>query len=302
MGLVGLAHLEVPVRILSSLPGNFAFKHSTLNDGSTVQVTSEKARTVSGSTRQADLNTAPFVGTHGPPQSRISKVADACRYYFSKGGCNRGTSCSFAHTFEGPLTTSVLDAVPDSLGKEMLGARLGPAIRRYRDKLPESILYSMLQRMRNSELLYLVESETALRQKVDEVYSELTSKAWYCVEQQQQESIPEPWQEAVHSEIRSVETSGSSSVSVSVIPEPPEDEAHDAATTDAHEYVKGDAVMADWYGSWEPGWIHDESPDGSFTVRWETQEITHDMAAESLRPRSMSNALVGLHSDCAISF
>jgi len=260
MGLVGLAHLEVPVRILSSLPGDFALKHSTLTDGSTVQVTSEKARTASRSRRQADSNTAPFIGTYGPWQSRIARVADTCRYYFRQGGCLRGTSCPYAHTFEGPLTTSVLDGVSDSLGKEMLGARLGPAIRRYRDTFAESVLYSMLQQMRNSELLHLVESETALRQKVDEVYSELTSKAWYCIEQQQQ-----------------------------LVPEPPsritEDEPHDAATTNARKYVKGDAIMADWYGSWEPGWIHDTSPDGSFTVRWETQEITHDMTAHCLRPR-----------------
>jgi len=68
-----------------------------------------------------------------------------------------------------------------------------------------------------------------------------------------------------------------------------EDAPHDAATTKAHEYVKGDTVMVDWYGSWEPGWIHDASPDGLFTVRWETPELTHDVAANRLRLRLVSN-------------
>jgi len=78
------------------------------------------------------------------------------------------------------------------------------------------------------------------------------------------------------------------------IPEPPsrimEHDLRDAATTTkANEYVEGDAVMAYWFGSWEPGTIYAASPDGLFTVRWETEEITPDVAADRLRPRSVSN-------------
>jgi len=62
-------------------------------------------------------------------------------------------------------------------------------------------------------------------------------------------------------------------------------EPHDAATASAHKYDKGDAVMAEWYGSWMPATISDVSPNNSFTVRWETQEITHDVTADCLRPR-----------------
>jgi len=71
------------------------------------------------------------------------------------------------------------------------------------------------------------------------------------------------------------------------IPEPPstiaEVEQRDAATANAHKYAKGDSVMAEWYGDWMPATIFDVSLNNSFTVRWETQEITHGVTADRLR-------------------
>lgn len=43
--------------------------------------------------------------------------------------------------------------------------------------------------------------------------------------------------------------------------------------------------MVNWYGSWEPGWIFEASSDGLFMVRWETNEVTPNVAADCLRPR-----------------
>eukprot|EP00419_Tripos_fusus_P039584 CAMPEP_0172787696 /NCGR_PEP_ID=MMETSP1074-20121228/206579_1 /TAXON_ID=2916 /ORGANISM="Ceratium fusus, Strain PA161109" /LENGTH=386 /DNA_ID=CAMNT_0013624717 /DNA_START=34 /DNA_END=1194 /DNA_ORIENTATION=- len=47
----------------------------------------------------------------------------------------------------------------------------------------------------------------------------------------------------------------------------------------------GEPVLVKWGGSWEPGFIYEASSERLFTVRWETNEITPDVAREDLRPR-----------------
>jgi polyadenylate-binding protein len=66
-----------------------------------------------------------------------------------------------------PLTASMLAAAPAGMQKQMLGEKLFPRVQRYQPELAGKITGMMLE-MDNSELLLLLESEQALKAKVDE--------------------------------------------------------------------------------------------------------------------------------------
>ena len=66
-----------------------------------------------------------------------------------------------------PLTASMLAAAPAGMQKQMLGEKLFPRVQRYQPELAGKITGMMLE-MDNSELLLLLESEPALKAKVDE--------------------------------------------------------------------------------------------------------------------------------------
>merc|ERR1719265_3140478 len=65
------------------------------------------------------------------------------------------------------FSAAALAAAPSHMQKQMLGAKLYPAIARYQPELAGKITGMMLE-MDNSELLILLESETQMRNKVDE--------------------------------------------------------------------------------------------------------------------------------------
>merc|ERR1719456_484693 len=66
-----------------------------------------------------------------------------------------------------PLTAAALAAAPPGMQKQMLGEKLFPLISRFQPELAGKITGMMLE-MDNSELLILLESEAALKTKVDE--------------------------------------------------------------------------------------------------------------------------------------
>merc|ERR1719191_1397269 len=66
-----------------------------------------------------------------------------------------------------PLSAAALAAAPPAMQKQMLGSKLYPAIAKYQPELAGKITGMMLE-MDNSELLILLESETQLKNKVDE--------------------------------------------------------------------------------------------------------------------------------------
>merc|ERR1719197_1943904 len=66
-----------------------------------------------------------------------------------------------------PLTAAALAAAPPGMQKQMLGEKLFPLISRFQPELAGKITGMMLE-MDNSELLILLESEAALKVKVDE--------------------------------------------------------------------------------------------------------------------------------------
>lgn len=68
---------------------------------------------------------------------------------------------------EGGLTAQMLANAPPGMQKQMLGEKLYPAVARLQPELAGKITGMMLE-MDNSELLMMLESETQLRQKVDE--------------------------------------------------------------------------------------------------------------------------------------
>jgi polyadenylate-binding protein len=72
------------------------------------------------------------------------------------------------------LTVAALAAAAAPLQKQMIGEKLFPAISRYQPELAGKITGMMLE-MDNSELLMLLESEQALRGKVDEAMRVLES-------------------------------------------------------------------------------------------------------------------------------
>merc|ERR1719243_24540 len=74
----------------------------------------------------------------------------------------------------GPLTASALAAAPPAVQKQMIGEKLFPAIARFQPELAGKITGMMLE-MDNSELLMLLESETQLKNKVDEALRVLES-------------------------------------------------------------------------------------------------------------------------------
>ncbi|CAD7964979.1 unnamed protein product [Amoebophrya sp. A120] len=65
------------------------------------------------------------------------------------------------------LTATMLQSAPPGMQKQMLGEKLYPAVSRLQPDLAGKITGMMLE-MDNSELLMMLESETQLRQKVDE--------------------------------------------------------------------------------------------------------------------------------------
>merc|ERR1719473_1921623 len=65
------------------------------------------------------------------------------------------------------LTAAALAAAPPGMQKQMLGEKLFPLISRFQPELAGKITGMMLE-MDNSELLILLESEAALKVKVDE--------------------------------------------------------------------------------------------------------------------------------------
>merc|ERR1719174_509383 len=66
-----------------------------------------------------------------------------------------------------PLTAAALAAAPPGMQKQMLGEKLFPLISRFQPELAGKITGMMLE-MDNSELLILLESDTQLKNKVDE--------------------------------------------------------------------------------------------------------------------------------------
>ncbi|CDI80997.1 polyadenylate-binding protein, putative [Eimeria acervulina] len=68
---------------------------------------------------------------------------------------------------EAPLTAAALAAAQPSMQKQMLGERLFPLIARHQPELAGKITGMMLE-MDNSELLILLESETQLKNKIEE--------------------------------------------------------------------------------------------------------------------------------------
>merc|ERR1719215_1648807 len=66
-----------------------------------------------------------------------------------------------------PLSAAALAAAPPGVQKQMLGEKLFPQIAKYQPELAGKITGMMLE-MDNSELLILLESESQLKNKVDE--------------------------------------------------------------------------------------------------------------------------------------
>merc|ERR1719198_1552036 len=66
-----------------------------------------------------------------------------------------------------PLSAAALAAAPPAMQKQMFGTKLYPMIAKYQPELAGKITGMMLE-MDNSELLMLFESETQLKNKVDE--------------------------------------------------------------------------------------------------------------------------------------
>merc|ERR1719284_223595 len=66
-----------------------------------------------------------------------------------------------------PLTAAMLAAAPPSVQKQMIGEKLYTAIARFQPQLAGKITGMMLE-MDNSELLMLLESEPALRNKLQD--------------------------------------------------------------------------------------------------------------------------------------
>ena len=66
-----------------------------------------------------------------------------------------------------PLTAAALAAAPPGMQKQMLGEKLFPAVAQHQPELAGKITGMMLE-MDNSELLILLESESQMKNKVDE--------------------------------------------------------------------------------------------------------------------------------------
>merc|ERR1719158_745282 len=66
-----------------------------------------------------------------------------------------------------PLSAAALAAAPPAMQKQMLGSKLYPMVAKYQPELAGKITGMMLE-MDNSELLMLLESETQLKNKVEE--------------------------------------------------------------------------------------------------------------------------------------
>lgn len=75
----------------------------------------------------------------------------------------------------GPLSAAALAAAPPGVQKQMLGEKLFPQIAKYQPELAGKITGMMLE-MDNSELLILLESESQLKNKVDEALRVLEPK------------------------------------------------------------------------------------------------------------------------------
>jgi polyadenylate-binding protein len=74
-----------------------------------------------------------------------------------------------------PLTAASLAAAPPGVQKQMLGEKVFPLISKYQPELAGKITGMMLE-MDNSELLILLESEQAMKNKVDEAMRVLSNK------------------------------------------------------------------------------------------------------------------------------
>merc|ERR1712228_657501 len=68
---------------------------------------------------------------------------------------------------QGGLTAQTLANAPQGMQKQMLGEKLYPAVSRLQPDLAGKITGMMLE-MDNNEVLMMLESESQLRQKVDE--------------------------------------------------------------------------------------------------------------------------------------
>merc|ERR1712107_550349 len=75
----------------------------------------------------------------------------------------------------GPLSAAALAAASPGVQKQMLGEKLFPQIAKYQPELAGKITGMMLE-MDNSELLILLESESQLKNKVDEALRVLEPK------------------------------------------------------------------------------------------------------------------------------
>merc|ERR1719223_2213379 len=75
----------------------------------------------------------------------------------------------------GPLNAAALAAAPPAVQKQMIGEKLYPAIAKFQPAEAGKITGMMLE-MDNSELLMLIESEAAMKAKVDEAMVVLSGR------------------------------------------------------------------------------------------------------------------------------
>jgi polyadenylate-binding protein len=105
-------------------------------------------------------------GMMGPGMSRPPMPSQQQQQQMSSGNAPQQQQHQQTMLSE-PLTAGALAAAPAPVRKQMLGEKLFPAISRHQPELAGKITGMMLE-MDNSELLMLLESEQALKSKVDE--------------------------------------------------------------------------------------------------------------------------------------
>eukprot|EP00927_Polykrikos_kofoidii_P066684 TRINITY_DN62241_c0_g1_i1.p1 TRINITY_DN62241_c0_g1~~TRINITY_DN62241_c0_g1_i1.p1 ORF type:complete len:301 (+),score=25.23 TRINITY_DN62241_c0_g1_i1:95-904(+) len=175
MGLSGLAHLDVPVRVMHALPSSFLHKNTTLNDGHTVQVVECRGSERAVGRHAHDEGAERLNKADAPLCPAGRKGRPPCQYFLGSG-CFKGTNCRFSHTTEGfgAMEVPPLPKSTEERRLEALSRKLLPVIQRHDWKCPTSILYELLT-MDHAELLRISESETRLRDTIDEIASKLTS-------------------------------------------------------------------------------------------------------------------------------
>merc|ERR1719456_272904 len=90
-----------------------------------------------------------------------------------------------------PLSAAALAAAPPAMQKQMLGTKLYPMVAKHQPEMAGKITGMMLE-MDNSDLLILLESETQLKNKVDEAVRVL--EAVKLQQEQQQQKAQEQQQ------------------------------------------------------------------------------------------------------------